>query len=459
MGGDFAPRRYDHLPSSGQCAELRGLAIRTLDLLKKGNSPTAQAARGAARYIEHASRHHRLLSADPSVTVQLGTDYKKGRGLRLQRDDEYRAPETISELAIPPVDGAAQMPKWVVSVLSCAAFFVRIAFAEAAVDDKPDGEEFDEAKPVLLVANPPLAVEVEMVEGERKGENGPNFAERGEGYLISQEAERFELNLEVLRDEDAEEFVFDAELGRGKGHRRGDGGGGGRGRGGRGRGGGRGGARKQPEEPEREVKILLRRPQSNDERSPHPNQSSLPPILEPRSVSEHLSPMPPVAQVRPIPEHPQPPPFEHMPLPPGHGSPPPPPGHGPPPPPPWHIRSPRGNMLPPRDHHGHSSPHSPDYRYAGSSDHPSPFAPDYHYFPRPPPDAFRGGRGRGGRGRGGPDGLRGLGGGPDGFRGHGGGRGRGGGFTLLQRPGPPPGPPPVAHPGDEPRVVLLHRPK
>ncbi|RSH84294.1 uncharacterized protein EHS24_005809 [Apiotrichum porosum] len=231
-------------------------AIRTLDMLKKGNSPVAQAARAAARFAEHASRHWRPVSADPSIAVQAGTDYKKGRGLRLQRDDEASAP--------PAAAGGDPPPKWVASVLGCAAFFTAISRAEEAAQGLGD-----EPRPAVLIAHPPLSAEVGPPPVDERPDAPPaqaqHYAERAEGYTLSLEAGRFELGLEVLRDEEEADFdTAGATRGRGRGGRGGRGRhGGGHGQGGGGHGHGRGGrGRGRNAEPEPEpVKILLRRPE------------------------------------------------------------------------------------------------------------------------------------------------------------------------------------------------------
>lgn len=204
-------------------------AIQTLDLLKKGNSSVAVAARSATRFIEHATRHWKPVSVDPSLAVQAGTNYKKGKGLRIQRDNETVALE----------DELIQDP-WINSVIGCASYFHRIQRAEES------DSEWDEPKPLVLIAHPPLSAE--------SGPSDLEHTERAEGYTLSLEAGRFELALEVLRDDDTDD----------SGRR----GGRGRGTSGRGRNSGRNGGRRRKEpgpEPEREVKILLRRPSKVEE--------------------------------------------------------------------------------------------------------------------------------------------------------------------------------------------------
>ncbi|GMK59080.1 hypothetical protein CspeluHIS016_0700950 [Cutaneotrichosporon spelunceum] len=305
----WAPRAVRTLLQRGGEVIVPLDAIRTLDMLKKGPSAAAVAARAAARYVEHVSQHHCLVSVDPSLTVQAGTNYKRGRGLRLQREDEE----------LPPPANVEAPQRWVARVLGCAAFFRRINITEGA----------DEMAPAVLIAHPPLSAEVgppPVDERRTAPENTANYADRAEGYTLSLEAERFELRLEVLRDEEGD----DEPPKRRRGDRR------------RGRGRGRGG----PPQPE-QVRILLRRP-------------------EPEEPDQPLGMAPPPGMPPPLP-HPPGPLAPGPPGPPGH--------HGP--------RSPISNHFAPLE------------RGRGR------------------------GRGRGGHGRGGR------------------GRGRGGGFTLLQRPGPP----------------------
>ncbi|KAK8861523.1 hypothetical protein IAR55_002345 [Kwoniella newhampshirensis] len=285
-------------------------AIRTLDLLKKGSSASAVAARQAARYIEHALRYHSLLSSDPSITVQTGTNYKKGRGVRLQREDEVRPVDAmIDELALPPMDGEESLPGWVESIFSCVSYFKRVMDAEDS-DVEDDYER--EQGPILYIANPPVFVEVEQGRAEptpsardgEKGRDGVDYLARGEGHVVLQEAARFDLTLEVLRDDDVE--VEASGLGRsgkrtGRARNGGDGGkrsaegcanaGGERGtKGGKsnrgGRGDRKGGRRegKKESEPEREVKILLRRPQTPPSAPASPLLASRQPLDSGNSV-------------------------------------------------------------------------------------------------------------------------------------------------------------------------------
>lgn len=256
----WAPRSVRSLVQRGFEVIVPLDAIRTLDMLKKGNSPVAQAARAAARFVEHASRHWRAISTDPSIAVQAGTDYKKGRGLRLQREVESAAPAAAGAGAPPP--------KWVASVLGAAAFFTTIVRAEEAAQGRGD-----EPRPAVLIAHPPLSAEVgpPPVDERPDRDAAPasrNLAERAEGYTVSLEAGRFELPLEVLRDDDeADAEPVRGARGRGRGH--------GHGGGGRGRRGERGGHGHRRPEPEPEVKILLRRP--DDPRPPSAPQAPLPP--------------------------------------------------------------------------------------------------------------------------------------------------------------------------------------
>jgi hypothetical protein len=446
--------------------------MRTLDLLKSGSSASAKSARSAARYIEHATRHSRPV---------VGTTPPRIRGVRLQKDNETIPPSSVSILPVNETD----LPKWLAAVLGCAAYFTKQA-AEGTAQEEVSGA-------VLFVANPPLSVEVDLTRDEKEG-----VSERGEGYLVSQEAERFEIALEVLRDEDDEEMGME---GVGASHR----GRGGKGRGGRGRGdvrarggGGRTGLRGRGSgsEPEREVKILLRRPVSDTQGSGtgSPNGEYKSPL--PASASGGPSEM---SEVSPLIAPPQlqaarlPPPRASGPAPklastlaalpnaPGHHM----HSHGPHASP--HPPSDRGiHQLPPPPHLNPRPPASPRQIHPEPLRKPpgSPRRHEFQLLQRPTGDAIRGGgRGmadlgfRGGRGRGGfggdePGHMR-----PppdDGFgRGRGGGIGPGlgsgrggrGGFTLLQRPPPPP--PVVDLPrGNAPPgrgrgggFVLLQRPK
>lgn len=164
-------------------------------------------------------------------------------------------------------------PKWVKSVLGCAAYFAGINKAEIESSFSRDRDEI-EPQPVLYVANPPLAVELaqaingigpETKEMRDQAESNGIFLERGEGVVVLQEAERFELGLEVLRDEEDEMFDMrrsaGAGLGAGKGRGKGrdmkarPAGSGGHGD----RAKTRNGKPKNQEEKQPEVKILLRR--------------------------------------------------------------------------------------------------------------------------------------------------------------------------------------------------------
>ncbi|EIW66636.1 hypothetical protein TREMEDRAFT_74767 [Tremella mesenterica DSM 1558] len=265
--------------------------IRTLDLMKKGMSASAVAARSAARYIEHATRQHKHISADPSLTIQLGTNYKKGRGLRIQREGETANPQTLSPLPLPP---DAPLEKWIAAVMGCVAYFNDIDRVELASAVNRHGDSAEAVRPMLYVANPPLAVEAAELDMEVE----IKYVERGEGYALSQEAERFEVVLEVLRDTESEEGFHTRGRGRGRWHGRGRGRGGYDGERGRGRGHGRtqsGGhrGRKEDVEPAKEYKIL-RRPASDDapanprapttvsasQGSPHGSSPQLPTGLE-----------------------------------------------------------------------------------------------------------------------------------------------------------------------------------
>ncbi|WVQ94742.1 hypothetical protein IAU59_001822 [Kwoniella sp. CBS 9459] len=457
-------------------------ALRTLDLLKKGSSPSAVTARQAARYIEHAARFHSLLSTDPSITVQLGTNYKKGRGLRLQREEETRRVNSmIDELALPPMDGDGTMPIWVLKTFSCVAFFKRIMDKEMemAEDDGLDRE----IGPILYVGNPPVFVEVEQgrTEPTSLGGRDPDgrnkdvdYAARGEGHFILEEAARFDLTLEVLRDDDVEVEASGLGRNRGRGNKgrsNGTGGGGGgsgggnernrKGRDGKGRSG-RGDGRKDKEkekgsEPEREVKILLRRPASpnpggrvngdgshpspdsgrstllNSGNSPAIPGSQLTPSIEPPVMgilARPPPPPPPMGYRRGPPPGPPPPgpppPTHHYHI---HGPPPPhphvqpPPRHGPPPhpldhkPPPRPPHAPHGGRPPPPPLQAMHQPHP--HQILGRPPPPPPHEDD-RPLPQDPPHHRQRGNGSGsGRSR---------------ADRRGGTKMSGGDFVLLQRP-------------------------
>lgn len=450
---------------------LKFLAISTLDLLKKGSNATAVAARQAARYIEHALRFHNVLSSDPSLAIQSGTNYKRGSGMRLQRAKETASVNSIvDELAIPPMDGEEDLPKWVEAVFSCVAYFKKIMDAEEKEWDAEENGYERERGPILYVGNPPVFVELEQGRAEptpsaRDGDakDGLDYMARAEGHVILQEAARFDLTLQVLRDDDVE--VEASGLGGKKQRER---------RRGRKRGGGDGGRRrdrdvaKREAEPEREVRILLRRPSPTRETSPPDSHPS--PLL-PSSTSPVI-PGPEIKRAPTLLVRPPPPPPHHQP-PPSTGRPPPvPPSsnglhhrHRPPLGPEsgldmgprmnMHTRPlPYHDMRPPPLHPSLAyHPHPPPHPHGGHR--PPPPAP-------PPPALFmdelsdgsrgahghgrRGGRGGYARGRGG----HGPGGGGSGGGGSGGGGGGGGGksgkghgkrsknrdneFVLLQRP-------------------------
>ncbi|WWC60268.1 uncharacterized protein I303_102835 [Kwoniella dejecticola CBS 10117] len=416
-------------------------AIRTLDLLKKGPSPSAVSARQAARYIEHATRFHALLSSDPSITVQSGTNYKKGRGLRIQREEEV-LPVTsmIDELAIPPMDGFSSLSIWVKKVFSCVAYFKRITDKESElheVDVGDSGLAMDIGRgPILYVGNPPVFVEVEQsrinepIPSDHRGIK-EDYTARAEGHVILEEAARFDLMLEVLRDDDHEveaSAMSRSGGGRGKdkkGDRRRRNDRSGAGEDGHGHGHGSGQRKKKEQVPEapKEVKILLRRPPSvvgvglSDEHpSPESGKSTLPTSANsPAIPGPHLKPKeahPIAIMARP------PPPSSPMSRHDGHGPRLPPPltsphhhGHGmrppPPPPPPFGMRPPpqyphhRGPHPPPGPPHHHHMGHGLPRGTPGMHDFRPPPPPLHH---RPPPfdrsDDRKGHDGGGGGGRG-----------------------------------------------------------
>jgi len=236
-----------------------------LDLLKKGDSPSAQAARKAARYIEHASRQYKQLSTDPSITVQLGTNYKRGSGLRFQREDEFRQIDEMSSLPLMP--GEEGPPKWVQSVLGCAAYFVGINKAE--LDNAFDKEE-RELPPALYIATPSFEIQITQDptgtrpltrENREEAERNGSKNERGDGVMLQEEAERFELGIAILRDNDDDKPAFNRGTDRGSR----------RNANGLNRSSGGQGDRRMPPKPRKkedivpEVKVLLRRPQAPGE--------------------------------------------------------------------------------------------------------------------------------------------------------------------------------------------------
>ncbi|WVO13270.1 hypothetical protein L204_100883 [Cryptococcus depauperatus] len=269
-------------------------ALHTLDLLKKGNNPSAVAARQAARYIEHAVRFHSILSNDPVLAIQSDTNYKRGRGVRVQRQDETLPVSCmLDEMALPPMNGEEDLPKWVEGVFGCVAFFKTIMDAE---EKEWDHDEFDrERGPILYVANPPVFVEVaqggaEPTPSARDGDakDGIDSTARAEGHVILQEAARFDITLQLLRDDDVE---VEAGLGsrpprrrrRGRGKEaNGSTAGTGSGIVGGGCSGRRSKEKKEPE-PEREVKILLRRPASPQNHDYSPESSYPSPLPSPSS--------------------------------------------------------------------------------------------------------------------------------------------------------------------------------
>ncbi|WWC68676.1 uncharacterized protein I206_102610 [Kwoniella pini CBS 10737] len=364
-------------------------AIRTLDLLKKGSSSSAVSARQAARYIEHATRFHTLLSSDPSITVQSGTNYKKGRGLRIQREDEF-LPVTsmIDELAIPPVDGFSSLSIWVKKVLSCVAYFRRIMDKEFELQEGEEGSLDKEKGPILYVGNPPVFVEVEQsrinepTPSDYRG-NKEDHTARAEGHIILEEAARFDLTLEVLRDDDHEvEASAMSRSGGGKGKDR-------RKRTDRAKEGGQRKEKDHQIEPPKEVKILLRRPPSvvgagisDEQPSPESGKSTLPtsgnspaipgPQLKPReSITMSIMARPPPPPPSPGRHGPHGPPHRH-------GMRPPPPHDMPPPPPP----------PPPHHHRGFRPPPPPPPPFGHRHMRPPPRGPPAMYdFRSPPPSA------------------------------------------------------------------------
>jgi hypothetical protein len=103
------------------------IVFHTLDLLKKGSSSIATAARAATRYIEHASRQ-----AQSTAT---------SHGLRMQRSHESK------EITVASSD--TKPPKWVGSVLGCVNHFAPQAsfwIAKSTAGPSKSGFEVDEAE-------------------------------------------------------------------------------------------------------------------------------------------------------------------------------------------------------------------------------------------------------------------------------------------------------------------------
>jgi len=304
------------------------IGIITLDLLKKGDSPSAQAARKAARYIEHASRQYKQLSTDPSITVQLGTNYKRGSGLRFQREDEFRQIDEMSSLPLMP--GEEGPPKWVQSVLGCAAYFVGINKAE--LDNAFDKDE-RELPPALYIATPSFEIQITQDptgtrpltrENREEAERNGSKNERGDGVMLQEEAERFELGIAILRDNDDDKPAFNRSTDRGSrrnvnGLNRSGGGQGDRDR------------RMPPkprkkEDPVPEVKVLLRRPQAPGESDQSDSPASVllglpdvtipPPMgINPMAHSRSSNePSPPKQAHKPLPSDRKSPPSKFVPL-------------------------------------------------------------------------------------------------------------------------------------------------
>ncbi|WWC97001.1 hypothetical protein V866_003878 [Kwoniella sp. B9012] len=403
-------------------------AIRTLDLLKKGSSPSAVSARQAARYIEHATRFHTLLSSDPSITVQSGTNYKKGRGLRIQREEEV-LPVTsmIDELALPPMDGQGNLPIWIKKVFSCVAYFKRIMDKEIQLlqDDYEGGREVERGS-ILYVGNPPVFVEVEQNKINQPTPTGTavkeDYTSRADGHIVLEEAARFDLTLEVLRDDDHEVEASGLTKSSRSGKDRRDGRNRNRNRDKDNSSRDKDGQRKKKEqsrEPVKEVKILLRRPPSLSGDDNHPSPESGKSTLPTHSGNEN-SPAIPGPQLKPRIE-PTPGQISLM--------------ARPPPPPP----SPRGFAAPPRGFRPPPPGVLPAPRPPMGM-RPSRHEPFNGHRP-PPPQGRDGGRNRGGQ-RSKPNNSN--------------------EFTLLQRPGslvrPPPPTSPSAPPGPMARIdAPLHR--
>jgi hypothetical protein len=304
------------------------IGIITLDLLKKGDSPTAQAARKAARYIEHASRQYKQLSTYPTITVQLGTNHKRGSGLRFQREDEYRQIDEMSSLPLMP--GEEGPPKWVQSVLGCAAYFVGINKAE--LDNAFDKDE-RELPPALYIATPSFEIQITQDptgtrpltrENREEAERNGSKNERGDGVMLQEEAERFELGIAILRDNDDDKPAFNRSTDRGSR----------RNVNGLGRNGGGQGDRdrRMPPKPRKkeeavpEVKVLLRRPQAPGESDQSDSPASVllglpdvtipPPMgINPMAHSRSSNePSPPKQAHKPLPSDRKSPPSKFVPL-------------------------------------------------------------------------------------------------------------------------------------------------
>jgi hypothetical protein len=211
------------------------------------------------------------LSSDPSITVQIGTNYKRGSGLRFQREDETRQIDEMSSLPLMP--GEEGPSKWIQSVLGCAAYFVGINKAE--LDNTYDRDE-REIPPALYIASPSFAIQIAQDptdtrpltrENREEAERNGSKNERGEGVILQEEAERFELAIAILRDNDDVQPLFNSRGDRDRDRDRGNwrnGQRGGNGQTDRQRVG-TGARSKKKEEVVPEVKVLLRRPQIQGE--------------------------------------------------------------------------------------------------------------------------------------------------------------------------------------------------
>ena len=159
-------------------------------------------------------------------------------------------------------------PKWVQSVLGCAAYFVGINKAE--LDNAFDKDE-RELPPALYIATPSFEIQITQDptgtrpltrENREEAERNGSKNERGDGVMLQEEAERFELGIAILRDNDDDQPSF--TRGAERGNRR------------NGNGSARSGAGhgdrdrrmapkpRKKEEQVPEVKVLLRRPQQGE---------------------------------------------------------------------------------------------------------------------------------------------------------------------------------------------------
>jgi hypothetical protein len=235
--------------------------------------------------------------------------------------------------SLPLMPGEEGPPKWVQSVLGCAAYFVGINKAE--LDNVFDKDE-RELPPALYIATPSFEIQITQDptgtrpltrENREEAERNGSKNERGDGVMLQEEAERFELGIAILRDNDDDKPAFSRSVDRNS-RRNANGNGNGPVRAGQ---GDRDRDRRAPPRPKKkeeavpEVKVLLRRPQAQGESesdSPAsitlalPDVSIPPPIgINPMAISRSSNePSPPIQVHKTLPNDTKSPSSKFVPL-------------------------------------------------------------------------------------------------------------------------------------------------